>query len=121
MGPDRGVSRVEVRIDNGSWQEAQLRRPISSATWVQWALPWQATMGRHTIEVRATDGTGEIQTGTQMAARRTAPVDTPGSVFWSAEPIMRNILGGHAGVSAKMLLMSACGGSAQTPLRFAGG
>jgi hypothetical protein len=62
MGPDRGVSRVEVRIDNGSWQEAQLRRPISSATWVQWALPWQATMGRHTIEVRATDGTGEIQT-----------------------------------------------------------
>jgi DMSO/TMAO reductase YedYZ molybdopterin-dependent catalytic subunit len=60
--PDRGVGRVEVRIDNGTWQTTMLSRAISRATWVQWILRWQATSGTHTIEVRATDGTGAVQT-----------------------------------------------------------
>ncbi|HVA86210.1 MAG TPA: molybdopterin-dependent oxidoreductase [Candidatus Saccharimonadales bacterium] len=60
--PDRGISRVEVRIDNGSWQPAMLSRAISPATWVQWLYNWNATTGDHTIEVRATDGTGAVQT-----------------------------------------------------------
>jgi DMSO/TMAO reductase YedYZ molybdopterin-dependent catalytic subunit len=62
--PDRGVDAVEVRIDDGPWQEALLSRAISRATWVQWWLRWQATPGTHTIQVRATDGTGTIQTAT---------------------------------------------------------
>jgi len=62
--PDRGVASVEVRIDNGQWQTAMLARAISKATWVQWILRWQATPGTHTIEVRATDGTGAVQTAT---------------------------------------------------------
>jgi DMSO/TMAO reductase YedYZ molybdopterin-dependent catalytic subunit len=33
--PDRGVSRVEVRIDEGEWRPARTSRPISDATWVQ--------------------------------------------------------------------------------------
>jgi DMSO/TMAO reductase YedYZ molybdopterin-dependent catalytic subunit len=60
--PDRGVSRVEVRIDQGPWQSAELSRAISKATWVQWMYSWQAPPGTHTIEVRATDGTGAVQT-----------------------------------------------------------
>jgi len=60
--PDRGLSKVEVRVDDGDWQTARISRPISNATWVQWALPWTATTGRHRLEVRATDGTGDIQT-----------------------------------------------------------
>ncbi|MFI5259683.1 MAG: oxidoreductase, partial [Candidatus Limnocylindrales bacterium] len=32
--------------------------------WVQWWLRWQATPGTHTIVVRATDGTGAVQTAT---------------------------------------------------------
>jgi len=60
--PDRGIEGVEVSIDAGSWQPAQISQPISKATWVQWLLPWNATKGLHSIEVRATDGTGEIQT-----------------------------------------------------------
>ncbi len=59
--PDRGVSKVEVGID-GTWSEARLSRPISDATWVQWVLDWNATPGQHTIQVRATDGTGQTQT-----------------------------------------------------------
>jgi DMSO/TMAO reductase YedYZ molybdopterin-dependent catalytic subunit len=60
--PDRGVAGVEVRIDDGPWLPARTSRPISDATWVQWAFSWDATPGRHRLEVRATDGEGEIQT-----------------------------------------------------------
>ena len=63
--PDRGVAGVDVRIDGGPWQAAQLSRAISKATGVQWWLRWQATPGNHKIEVRATDGTGAAQTETQ--------------------------------------------------------
>jgi DMSO/TMAO reductase YedYZ molybdopterin-dependent catalytic subunit len=59
--PDRGVSKVEVAID-GAWHDARLSAPISSATWVQWLYDWDATAGDHQIEVRATDGTGVVQT-----------------------------------------------------------
>ena len=60
--PDRGVSAVEVRIDEGQWIEAELSRPISDATWVQFVHHWDAGPGDHVIQVRATDGTGDVQT-----------------------------------------------------------
>jgi DMSO/TMAO reductase YedYZ molybdopterin-dependent catalytic subunit len=61
--PDRGVRAVEVAIDDGEWQPAQLSTPLSDATWVQWTLPWVAEgSGARTIRVRATDGTGTVQT-----------------------------------------------------------
>jgi DMSO/TMAO reductase YedYZ molybdopterin-dependent catalytic subunit len=58
---DRGVSKVEVAVD-GAWNEARLSAPISKATWVQWLYDWNATPGLHSIEVRATDGMGVVQT-----------------------------------------------------------
>jgi DMSO/TMAO reductase YedYZ molybdopterin-dependent catalytic subunit len=60
--PDRGVEGVEVSIDQGPWLPATISAPISDATWVQWVLPWDATSGTHSVEVRATDGTGAVQT-----------------------------------------------------------
>jgi hypothetical protein len=54
---------------------ALLSRGISKATWVQWWLRWQATPGKHTIQVRATDGTGAVQTATQGGP---APAGTTG-------------------------------------------
>jgi DMSO/TMAO reductase YedYZ molybdopterin-dependent catalytic subunit len=62
--PDRGVSKVEVSIDD-VWYEATMSTPISDATWVQWMVPWDATPGRHTIRVRATDGNGVVQEETR--------------------------------------------------------
>jgi DMSO/TMAO reductase YedYZ molybdopterin-dependent catalytic subunit len=59
--PDRGVQGVEVAID-GEWRPARLSAPISDATWVQWVYEWETTPGRHRIEVRATDGSGQVQT-----------------------------------------------------------
>ena len=60
--PNRGISRVEVRIDDGDWQEAELAASLDDDSWRQWSLPWTPTAGSHTIEARATDGTGEVQT-----------------------------------------------------------
>jgi hypothetical protein len=59
--PDRGISKVEVAVD-GVWRDARLSTPISDATWVQWVTDWAATAGRHVLQVRATDGTGAVQT-----------------------------------------------------------
>ncbi len=60
--PGRGIAGVEVRIDEGEWQSAELSEPLSEDAWVQWNLPWTAPVGEHSIQVRATDGTGETQT-----------------------------------------------------------
>ncbi len=59
--PDRGITKVEVGI-NDEWHEARLSTPISKATWVQWLYDWAPASGAYTIEVRATDGTGVVQT-----------------------------------------------------------
>jgi hypothetical protein len=60
--PDRGISGVEVRIDEGPWLPARLSEPLSDAAWVQWSLAWQAMPGDHRITVRAIDGSGTPQT-----------------------------------------------------------
>jgi DMSO/TMAO reductase YedYZ molybdopterin-dependent catalytic subunit len=60
--PDRGISGVEVQVDEEGWMPAEISAPISDATWVQFARTWDATPGHHRISVRATDGGGEVQT-----------------------------------------------------------
>jgi DMSO/TMAO reductase YedYZ molybdopterin-dependent catalytic subunit len=57
-----GVSKVEVQIDDGPWQEATLATAISDDTWVQWMFPWTAEPGSHKIRCRATNSAGETQT-----------------------------------------------------------
>jgi DMSO/TMAO reductase YedYZ molybdopterin-dependent catalytic subunit len=60
----RGISKVEVQIDQEPWTAATLAETVSSDTWRQWSYSWQATKGKHTIRVRATDNTGQTQTST---------------------------------------------------------
>jgi DMSO/TMAO reductase YedYZ molybdopterin-dependent catalytic subunit len=57
----RGISQVEVRIDDGPWQNADLATEATNTTWRQWSMPWDVTPGRHTITCRATDATGVTQ------------------------------------------------------------
>lgn len=57
-----GIQKVEVRVDGGDWNEAQLATAISADTWVQWRWDWDASAGHHQLEVRATDATGATQT-----------------------------------------------------------
>jgi DMSO/TMAO reductase YedYZ molybdopterin-dependent catalytic subunit len=58
----RGIDKVELRIDEGEWVEAELAAELNDVTWRQWSYAWDATPGRHSITVRATDRTGAIQT-----------------------------------------------------------
>ncbi|MGH2512845.1 MAG: molybdopterin-dependent oxidoreductase, partial [Candidatus Limnocylindrales bacterium] len=57
----RGIERVEVKVDDGPWTEASLAEVDTLDTWRQWSHPWIATAGRHSLTVRATDGTGTTQ------------------------------------------------------------
>ncbi len=57
-----GISKVEVQIDGGGWQLAELADAGSLDTWKQWKLMWDAKPGEHTITVRATDANGVTQT-----------------------------------------------------------
>ena len=61
----RGVAKVEVRVDDGEWAEARLAPDVTVDSWRQWVYEWDTTdldEGDHTIQVRATDTTGETQT-----------------------------------------------------------
>ncbi|MFF4321159.1 molybdopterin-dependent oxidoreductase [Streptomyces sp. NPDC001568] len=76
----RGIDRVEVRIDDGPWQTADLAPQANKDTWRQWSFPWKPTPGGHNLTVRATDGTGQVQTEER---KRTIPDGASGwhSVF----------------------------------------
>jgi len=65
----RGISKVEVRINKGEWQEARLGDELNKSTWRQWVYEWDAPAGSHVLTVRATDGAGEVQT-----AQRAEPI-----------------------------------------------
>jgi len=74
--PHTGIAGVEVRVDDGAWQQATLAPGISDDTWVQWVLQWPASAGAHTIAVRATDKSGYTQTDRQ------APPAPSGATGW---------------------------------------
>ncbi|HKY14923.1 MAG TPA: molybdopterin-dependent oxidoreductase [Microthrixaceae bacterium] len=65
----RGIAKVEVRVDDGDWEEAELATDVSVDAWRQWVHVWDASPGEHRLAVRATDGTGETQ-----PERRTRPI-----------------------------------------------
>jgi DMSO/TMAO reductase YedYZ molybdopterin-dependent catalytic subunit len=59
----RGISTVEIRVDGGPWQQATLAETASIDTWRQWSWRWEGgSVGRHQLQVRATDNTGAPQT-----------------------------------------------------------
>ncbi len=58
---DRGISKVEVQVDSGPWEEALIRTPLSQLTWVLWRYDWPFRPGKHTFTVRCYDGNGTLQ------------------------------------------------------------
>lgn len=65
----RGISKVEVRVDDGEWVAAQLRTPLSDTTWVIWRYDWPFDAGRHTFAVRCYEGDGTLQTDEKRGVR----------------------------------------------------
>jgi DMSO/TMAO reductase YedYZ molybdopterin-dependent catalytic subunit len=73
---DRGIDKVEVRVDGGPWQDATLADQDNIDTWRQWTYEWVPSPGTHTVEVRATDDTGYTQT------EKRVPIAPNGSTGW---------------------------------------
>lgn len=67
---DRSISKVEVSTDGGkTWNQAYLKPPLSGTSWAVWGYQWTPSkVGKYSLQVRATDGKGNLQT-----ARRTDP------------------------------------------------
>jgi DMSO/TMAO reductase YedYZ molybdopterin-dependent catalytic subunit len=61
---DRSISKVEISTDGGkTWNEAYVKPPLSGTSWVVWSYEWHPEKtGKYTIQARATDGKGNLQT-----------------------------------------------------------
>ena len=59
----RGIQAVQLRVDDGLWQQADIIRPkLSELTWVLWRFDWTPPeRNRYTLTVRAVDGAGNVQ------------------------------------------------------------
>ncbi|UJH70880.1 molybdopterin-dependent oxidoreductase [Ornithinimicrobium sp. INDO-MA30-4] len=74
---DEGIDRVEVRVDEGEWSDAELGVEDNDQTWRPWRWDWsQPTSGLHRLEVRATDRAGNTQTSQRE------PIAPNGSTGW---------------------------------------
>jgi DMSO/TMAO reductase YedYZ molybdopterin-dependent catalytic subunit len=56
-----GIGAVQVQVDDGAWQDAELAETTGPDTWRQWRYRWDATAGRHRLTVRAVDADGRRQ------------------------------------------------------------
>jgi len=66
----RGVRKVEVSLDDGrTWADCELLTPLRAGVWSLWRYEWRdPTAGSVTLQVRATDGTGQTQTAQRSDA-----------------------------------------------------
>ena len=64
------ISKVEVSVNGGDWEAAQLRQPLSELTWVLWRYDWRFQEGEYRFEVRTTDADGALQS---LDSRGTRP------------------------------------------------
>jgi len=68
FGDGRPIAKVEVRVDGGPWQPAEIvwNTPFDDLppfVWVLWTFDWNAVVGDRTLEARATytDGTTQFE------------------------------------------------------------
>ena len=74
--PTRGISKVEVKIGANPWRVATLGPALAKTTWRQWWIDWEAIPDKVSISVRATDGTGALQSS------KNVPVVPNGAEGW---------------------------------------
>ncbi len=80
----RGIDKVEVRLDRGEWQPAELSTEVNVDTWRMFRLRGRWEPGNHVVEVRATDKRGYTQT-----ADRAAPIPDGASGWHSVQFTVR--------------------------------
>jgi DMSO/TMAO reductase YedYZ molybdopterin-dependent catalytic subunit len=73
-----GIGKVEVRMDGGAWQPAELATDVGGDTWRMWRADFTLGPGSHTVQSRATDSAGNTQT------EASADVVPDGATGWPA-------------------------------------
>ncbi|WP_210605048.1 molybdopterin-dependent oxidoreductase [Brevibacterium oceani] len=64
-----GIAKVQVSVDNGDWQTADLSEELTADTWRQWRCELSGlSRDTHTVSVRAIDADGNIQTSQRRPA-----------------------------------------------------
>ena len=63
----RGIARVEVKVDDADFVDAELSPEVDADLWRQWVLPVDFAPGQHQLTVRATDREGTVQTDQRAA------------------------------------------------------
>lgn len=61
-----GVATVQVRVDDGTWQDAHVGPTGGASYWRQWFWRWPARDGTHRLSVRAVGADRTVQTGTVL-------------------------------------------------------
>ena len=71
-----GIRKVEVRVDDGEWEPAELSAEVDLNTWRMWRVTLDLRPGQHRLQVRATDANGYTQTDAE------APPAPDGATGW---------------------------------------
>jgi DMSO/TMAO reductase YedYZ molybdopterin-dependent catalytic subunit len=75
--PPGGVSGVRMRINDGPWLDTELGPELAPTAWRQWRFDWQATPGRHWLQVCAEGRDGPQPTPMRRPIRPARPACTP--------------------------------------------
>lgn len=78
--PHVGIDAVEVRVDDGPWQQAELSTEVDVDTWRMWRATVRMTPGENVVTCRATDRTGATQPEVET------PVAPDGATGWHSVP-----------------------------------
>lgn len=79
--PGVGIDFVEVRVDDGPWQRVALSEDVTDDAWRVWRFDWVTEPGTYTVQVRATDKSGYVQTD------EVRPVAPDGATGWHTRRI----------------------------------
>lgn len=64
------IERVEVSIDGGPWQPAEIDYQNGPDIWTLWSFTWDAEKGEHTFQVRCTTVSGASSVADPMGTDR---------------------------------------------------
>ena len=67
-----GISKVQISMDGGkSWQDADMKKPLSKWAWVLWSYQWKPSKeDKYTIKVRGFDRSGKAQESGALKGHR---------------------------------------------------
>lgn len=62
----RGIRKVQVRVDEGEWLDAELEPALSPYSWVRYRATLPANDGANVVQARAMDGSGAWQSDREI-------------------------------------------------------